>query len=252
MKSVENVRPYGGTKPKGEEVEEMFDSIAPAYDFMNNAMTFGLCRWWRNRALKLAARALEGKRVTDVLDVATGTGDVALELTRRFPAARVTGVDLSAGMLKVAADKASALPDDLRHRVSFCQGDSLNLKWADASFDLVTVAYGVRNFADLQRGLTEMARVLRPGGVLCVVELSEPANALTRSLYRFYSRKIIPALGSMVSGDKSAYTYLPQSIAACPQREGMTALMSRAGLAGCRWKSLTFGAVTLYYGKKGL
>ena len=246
---VEGVTPYRPGE-KREQVEEMFDSIAPAYDFMNNAMTFGLCRYWRNRALTIAGKEAGEVPLRSILDVATGTGDVAFELLRRFPDARVSGVDLSEGMLTVARRKAASLPAADAQRVSFEQGDSLQLPYADNSFDMVTVAYGVRNFAHLDRGLAEMARVLRPGGTICVIELSEPVNPLLKSLYFFYSHKLIPLLGRFVSGDKSAYTYLPQSIAACPQREAMTALMRGAGFGACRWKSLTFGAVTIYYGKK--
>lgn len=246
---VEGVTPYRPGE-KREQVEEMFDSIAPAYDFMNNAMTFGLCRYWRNRALTIAGKEAGEVPLRSILDVATGTGDVAFELLRRFPDARVCGVDLSEGMLTVARRKAASLPVADARRVSFEQGDSLQLPYPDHSFDMVTVAYGVRNFAHLDRGLAEMARVLRPGGTICVIELSEPVNPLLKSLYLFYSHKLIPLLGRFVSGDKSAYTYLPQSIAACPQREAMTLLMRGAGFDACLWKSLTFGAVTIYYGKK--
>lgn len=246
---VERINPYGKGEKSGQ-VEEMFDSIAPAYDFMNTMMTFGLCSWWRNRALKMAAERQPDP--ADILDVATGTGDVAFEMLRRFPGARVEGLDLSEGMLKQARRKAAQLDTALAARVRFTQGDSLRMPFDNNRFDLVTVAYGVRNFAHLDRGLAEMARVLRPGGTLCVIELSVPANPLLRFGYNIYARHIIPVAGRMVSGDKSAYTYLPQSIAACPQRDGMTGLMANAGFENCRWKSLTFGTVTIYLGTKRL
>ena len=244
---VEHVNPYR-QGDKTEQVEEMFDSIAPAYDFMNAAMTFGLFKSWRNKALARAHKfAPEAK---DILDIATGTGDVALHLLKLYPNAAISGLDLSEGMLKIAREKAQKL--GVADRCTFTQGDSLQLPYGDNSFDLITVAYGIRNFADISRGLSEMARVLRPDGTLCILELSEPANPVLRTLYRFYSHNTIPMVGRMVSGDKSAYSYLPQSVAACPQRDGMTRLMTEAGFHDCLWKSLTFGAATIYLGKKRL
>lgn len=250
LSGAELVNPYDDSRDKTDQVEEMFDSIAPAYDFMNTAMTFGLHRWWRSRALKAASGQLSEAAAIDILDIATGTGDVAFDLHRRFPNAHITGLDLSEGMLKIADKKLKNADESARQRISFEQGDSLNLRFADRSFDLVTVAYGVRNFEHLDRGLAEMARVLRPGGTLCVIELSEPTNPVTLGLYRVYARHIIPTIGRLVSGDSRAYSYLPESIAAAPQRDRMTALMTAAGLRDCRWKSLTFGAVTYYICKK--
>lgn len=244
---VEAVNPYGEGEKTGQ-VEEMFDSIAPAYDFMNRCMSFGLCGWWRNRAMAMAMEFQP--RAARIMDVATGTGDVAFELLKRYPEAEINGVDLSAGMLEVARRKARDIPG--AERVAFRQGDSLALPYDDGTYDLVTIAYGVRNFAHLDRGLTEICRTLRPGGTICIIELSVPANAVMRAGYRLYSNCLIPLVGRWVSGDKSAYTYLPQSIAACPQRDDMTALMRQAGFDNCRWKSLTFGVVTIYIGKKRL
>lgn len=250
LTGAELVNPYDDSRHKSAQVEQMFDSIAPAYDFMNTAMTFGLHRMWRSKALDAAAKSRSGNDVGDILDIATGTGDVAFDLHRRYPEARVTGVDLSEGMLKIAGKKLKNADYSAKKQISFEQGDSLALRFDDNSFDLITVAYGVRNFEHLDRGLAEMARVLRPGGTLCVIELSQPVAPLTLSLYNLYSRHIIPTIGRLVSGDSRAYTYLPESIAAAPQRDAMTSLMSAAGLSECRWKSLTFGAVTYYLAKK--
>lgn len=244
---VENVTPYDDSRAKTGQVEQMFDSIAPAYDLMNTAMTFGLHRYWRNRALDLVA----ARRPQSVLDVATGTGDVAFHLFDRCHPGHIVGLDLSEGMLSIARRKLAADKDPEKQQVmEFVQGDSLNLPFADGEFDAVTVAYGVRNFERLEEGLREMARVLRPGGLLCVIELSEPRNPLTHAMYRLYSRRLIPLVGRMVSGDSRAYTYLPESIAAAPQRDDLTALMARAGLRNPEWKSLTFGAVTIYTAEK--
>lgn len=249
---VENVEPYREGGEKGKQVERMFDSIAPAYDFMNTAMTLGLHRRWRDTALDAAAEALAENRITPerVLDVATGTGDVAFELHRRWPKASITGADLSEGMLDVARRKADALPLHDKAMLTFETGDCLALRFKDDTFDLITVAYGVRNFEHLLQGYREMERVLRPGGILCVIELSEPENKLTHAAYRFYSRTLIPLAGRMVSRDPRAYTYLPESIAAAPQRRDMALLMQQAGLRRCRWRSLTFGAVTFYLAQK--
>lgn len=249
---AETVNPYTADRPKACQVEEMFDSIAPAYDFMNTAMTFGLHRQWRDRALRMAAAELRrGSPLSgaSVLDVATGTGDVAFRLASMLPDASITGIDLSSGMLEVADTKLRRHPD-LARRISFRQADCLDLPFADGSFSLVTVAYGVRNFERLLAGYREMHRVLRPGGVICVIELSCPRTPVTRSLYNIYSRHMIPAVGRMVSGDSRAYTYLPESIAAAPQRDDMTRLMTEAGFSGAVWKSLTFGAVTIYLAHK--
>ena len=244
-RGAERINPYDNKREKGKQVEEMFDSIAPAYDFMNTAMTFGLHKMWRDTALKAAIRKVE--TVTpDVLDVATGTGDVVFRLHDILPAARITGIDLSNGMLEVARKKLSSLDAGKRALISFGKADCLNLPYHDNSFDLITVAYGVRNFENLLRGLTEMRRVLRPKGVLCVIELSVPQGKLTGLGYRLYSRRLIPIVGKIVSGDSRAYTYLPESIAAAPQRDAMAKVMKEAGFGHVTWKELTFGAVTYY------
>lgn len=248
LSGAELVNPYGESEHKGEEVERMFDSIAPAYDFMNTAMTFGLHRYWRNRAMKAAQRLCASP--SDILDIATGTGDVAFRLAKDYPHADIVGVDLSRGMLDIAETKLQEMPEAIRRRIRFMQGDSLNLQFDGDSFDLITVAYGVRNFEHLRQGIGEMHRVLRPGGVLCIIELSVPANPLLRWGYNLYSHHIIPAVGRLVSGDSRAYTYLPESIAAAPQRNDLTAIMRDAGFSDCEWHSLTFGAVTYYLGAK--
>lgn len=244
------VKPYNEDEAKGKQVGEMFDSIAPAYDFMNLAMTGGLHRWWRERALKMARARLGAAEAADILDVACGTGDLTFRLHELFPMARITGLDLSAGMLKIAEEKLAKMDAEAKSHISFTEGDSLALPYPDNSFDLITVAYGVRNFERLEDGYREMRRVLRPGGVLCVIELSEPTNPALHWLYRLYSRNLIPAVGKMVSHDPRAYTYLPESIAACPQRDGMTLLMSNAGLKESSFHSLTFGVVTIYLAEK--
>lgn len=249
LSGAELINPYDDRRDKTEQVEQMFDSIAPAYDFMNSAMTFGLHRSWRRKALDAVTPSITPDSPA-LLDIATGTGDLAFDLHRRFPKADITGLDLSEGMLAVARQKLDNAGADAKSRIRFVQGDSLALPFHDNSFDLITVAYGVRNFEHLDQGLKEMARVLKPGGSLCVIELSEPVNPLLHSLYRLYSRTLIPMVGRLVSGDSRAYSYLPESIAAAPQRGDLTEIMTRAGLCGPTWKSLTFGVVTYYLASK--
>lgn len=249
-KGAELVNPYTDAECKGDQVERMFDSIAPAYDFMNTAMTFGLHRYWRNVALKEAARGFKPDAELSILDIATGTGDIAFRLCKGYPKARVVGLDLSEGMLRVAREKCAKLPAEQRQRLEFVQGDSLNMSFKSNSFDLITVAYGVRNFENLAQGLEEMYRVLRPGGKLCVIELSVPTAPVTRALYNLYSNHLIPMVGRLVSGDSRAYKYLPESIAAAPQRNYMTAVMERAGFERSHWHSLTFGTLTYYIAYK--
>ena len=247
---VEEINPYNEEESKGAQVEAMFDSIAPAYDFMNTAMSMGLHRRWRNKALKAALSLFDPQTPpTKLLDVATGTGDVAFRLHRLLPEALVTGIDLSEGMLEIARKKLTELPEKGRQLIAFGKADSLAMPFHDSEFDLITVAYGVRNFSDLPKGLREMRRVLKPDGALCIIELSEPQGKITGSFYKYYSQKLIPLAGRLVSGDKRAYTYLPESIAACPQRDDMAALLRDAGFTEVRWKELTFGAVTYYIAK---
>lgn len=248
---VTAVTPYRSRniEAKEKQVERMFDNIAPAYDFMNTAMTFGLHRRWRDTALHALAKGMEvlGVAHPRILDVATGTGDVAFRLREMMPGCRVDAIDLSEGMLEVAREKM-----DRRgiKGIDFAAADCLDLPFPDGTFDAVTVAYGVRNFSDLPAGLGQIHRVLRRGGLLCIIELSEPEGMFMKAGYRLYARHIIPLAGRLISGDSSAYTYLPASIAACPQRDAMTRLMEKAGFRMAHWRSLTFGAVTLYFARK--
>ncbi len=240
-KRVEQVTPYGseGTA-KTEQVRQMFDSIAPAYDFMNRAMTLGIDIWWR----KLAVKRLRLLQPARILDVATGTGDFAIQLHQSLKPQHILGIDLSQGMLDEARRKVRE--KGLEKEITFSQDDCMALHLDDESVDAVTVAFGVRNFEHLQQGYHEMARVLRPGGMLCVLELSTPTNPVIRWFYDLYTLHIIPWIGSKKSGDKSAYRYLPQSIAAVPQGDEMLQLMRNAGLKDTTFKRLTLGVCTIY------
>ena len=236
---VEQVTPYG-EGAKTEQVRQMFDSIAHAYDFMNRAMTLGIDIWWR----QLAVKRLKRIRPATILDVATGTGDFAIQLSKSLQPQHIIGIDLSQGMLDEACRKVRQ--KGLDNVITFKQGDCMALQMDDASVDAVTVAFGVRNFEHLQQGYQEMARVLKPGGMLCVLELSTPTNPMIRWFYDLYTLHIIPWVGSLKSGEKSAYRYLPQSIAAVPQGDDMLQLMRAAGLRDTTFKRLTLGVCTIY------
>lgn len=243
--AAERINPYeGDDRNKTRQVEAMFDSIAPAYDFMNSAMSFGLHRRWLKKAINIVA----ANSPTEILDVATGTADVAIALSRQLPDARITGIDLSEGMLEVGRKKVAKA--SLAQRISLQQADCLNLTFPDNSFDCITVAYGVRNFEHLLEGYKEMTRVLRPGGKIVVIELSTPRSAWVKPFYKFYTRCIIPLVGRIISKDIRAYSYLPESIAAVAQGVAMTALMTEAGLRNTTFRPLTFGVCTIYSATK--
>ncbi len=237
----ENVKPDASSPDdKASQVRRMFDRIAPSYDFMNRAMTLGIDRLWRRKAVGLVAR----HGGTRILDVATGTGDLALQMARRIDGTEITGVDLSEGMIGIGREKVARA--GMTDRISLMAADCLALPFADATFDAVTAAFGVRNFADLSAGMREMARGTRPGGMLCVIELSTPRGPVTGPLYRLYTRGIVPALGRLVSRDSNAYSYLPQSIAAVPQGREMCALLEASGWKSASHLPLTFGSCTIY------
>ena len=206
-------------------------------------MSLGIDRSWRRTALKW----LRPHRPQQMMDVATGTGDFALLACRMLRPQSLVGTDISEGMMQVARHKAREA--GLDDRIRFQREDCEALTFSDASFDAVTVAFGIRNFEHLDRGLREMCRVLRPGGHLVILELSTPDRPPMKQLYRIYSR-LIPLMGRLVSHDRSAYTYLPQSIRAFPQGEVMSESIRRAGFSDVRFRRLTFGVCTLYMATK--
>ena len=247
MTQVENIKPYvaeGDGRTKSEQVKDMFDNIAPAYDSMNRLMTLGIDRRWRKKCVKLVSEVTP----ESILDIATGTGDLTIAMAKAMPDAKITGVDLSEKMLALGRKKIAE--QKLEGNITLQTADALNLPFDDNSFDAVTIAFGVRNFEHLDRGYAEMARVLRPGGKLVVLELSSPASKWVKPFYRFYTKCIIPAVGRFVSKDRRAYSYLPESIAAVPARSAMTAIMESGGLTEPKWKSLTFGVATIYTASK--
>lgn len=235
----EQINPYGSSGGKASQVRTMFNNIAPAYDFMNRAMTLGIDKLWRRKAVKLVA----SRRPKRILDVATGTADMAIMMARRCTAG-ITGIDLSQGMIDVGLGKVNQA--GLNSRIKLQVADCLNLPFDNSTFQCVTVAYGVRNFEHLLQGYRSMLRVLEPGGMLVVLELSTPTSPMVKPLYKLYTRGIIPLVGRLVSHDTRAYSYLPESIAAVPQGSNMTRLMEEAGFEQATATPLTFGVCTIY------
>lgn len=250
--AVEEIKPYTSDAAKAAQVEKMFDNIASSYDFMNHAMSFGLDRVWRNRAVSLLKDELGGKTSgLKILDVACGTGDVTFHISKEFSHSHVDGVDLSEGMLRQARAKQEAEKNrDFYGRVSFRAADCLDLPFPDESYDVVTVAYGVRNFENLKKGFSEMFRVLKKGGIICVLELCVPRNFIAKTGYKIYTRGLIPLVGRLVSGDRKAYSYLLDSIQRCPDRQKMTSMMSEVGFENERYKTLFPDTVAVYTAHK--
>ena len=232
--------------PQKEHIRRMFDGIAPDYDRLNHLMSLGVDRSWRRRALK---DIVTPERAQRILDIACGTGDFSLAIAGRMhPDSRITGLDLSEGMLAVMRDKVARA--GLEGRISCEQGDSEAMRFADASFDVVTIAFGIRNFAHREAALREILRVLKPGGRLVILELSVPENRLLRWGYNLYFKHFVPWIGGRISGDRAAYTYLPASVQAFPGRREWTATMAGCGYAQVRHKAFTLGLCRMYVGEK--
>lgn len=217
----------------------MFDNISPRYDFLNHFLSLGIDYLWRIRVRKTVA-SFGPKRV---LDVATGTADLAIELIK-IKDLSVVGIDISQGMLDFGDIKLKK--KGLNHRITLQQADSENLPFVESSFDAVTVSFGVRNFENLDAGLKEMSRVLKVGSPLVVLEFSKPTNPVFSRLYWFYFKYILPPLGKLFSKDATAYTYLPQSVAAFPEGEEFVQRAKSAGFSSVKYKPLTFGICTMY------
>lgn len=240
----EHIKPYNRDGKKSELVEEMFDNIASSYDQLNHTLSLGIDRWWRKKAIKY----LRPFRPRRMMDVATGTGDFAILACRELQPDSLIGTDISEGMMNVGREKVRQA--HLADKISFAREDCTSLSFADGSFDAVTVAFGIRNFEGLDKGLSEMCRVLTPGGHLVILELSTPTSFPMKQLYALYSKVVIPLIGKCISKDNSAYTYLPQSIQAFPQGEVMQEVIRKAGFSEVNFRRLTFGICTLYTAKK--
>ena len=240
----ESIKPYNEEEKKSVQVERMFDNIAPAYDQLNHTLSWGIDKSWRKKAIQW----LKPFNPQRMMDVATGTGDFAIQACRVLNPKELIGTDISEGMMNVGRQKVKEA--GLESRISFAKEDCTALSFPDNRFDAITVAFGVRNFEDLDKGLREMHRVLDTDGKLVILELSEPEWFPMKQLYALYSKVVIPTLGKLLSKDRSAYTYLPQSIKAFPQGEVMREIILKAGFSEARFKRLTLGICTLYTATK--
>jgi demethylmenaquinone methyltransferase/2-methoxy-6-polyprenyl-1,4-benzoquinol methylase len=234
------ITPYGNERGnKKRQVAEMFDVIAPKYDFFNHFFTLGIDIYWR----KVAIRHLQPYRPQVILDVATGTGDFAIAASRLQPQ-KIIGIDISEGMLKVSRIKIEKA--QLQNKIEMLYGDSEQLPFEDNTFDAITVGFGVRNFENLEQGLAEMLRVLKKNGIAAILEPSFPTTFPAKQLFQFYFQKILPFIGAIFSPDKSAYQYLPNSVAAFPSGKDFLAICNKIGYINTKWKPLTFGTCALY------
>lgn len=239
------ITPYKDDKAsKKQQVATMFNNISKTYDFLNHFLSFGIDIIWRKRAIK-SLKALQPKQL---LDVATGTGDFAFEAINILNPDQVTGVDISEGMLDIARSKIAKR--GLAQKFEVVLGDSEGLPFENSSFDAVTVAFGVRNFENLEKGLADICRVLRPGGQAVILEFSTPKTFPMKQLYSIYSRTVMPFLGRLFSKDREAYSYLPESVAQFPDGERFTAILQQAGFTKTVFRPQTFGICTIYIGTK--
>ncbi len=240
----ESIKPYGSEGKKSEQVELMFDGIAHSYDFLNHALSLGIDKHWR----KAAINSLLPHAPKKMLDVATGTGDFAILSAKRLQPSELWGIDLSEGMLSVGKKKVES--EGLSHIVKFLKADCLRLPFPEGTFDAVTVAYGIRNFEDLDAGLKEMLRVLRRGGRLVCIELTAPKKFPMNALFWCYAHIYMPLVGKLISRDSRAYSYLPATMEAFPQGEQMKEILEKNGFSEVRFKRFTFGLSTLYMANK--
>ena len=239
----EKITPYHDGE-KAQQVETMFDNIAPTYDTLNHRLSWDIDRGWRRKAI----RQLLPYRPQTMLDIATGTGDFAILSAQMLQPARLVGADISEGMMAVGREKVKQL--GLQDIISFEKEDCLALSYPDESFDAVTAAFGIRNFADLDKGLQEMCRVLKKGGHLSIVELTTPPRFPMKQLFHIYSHTVLPVYGRIISKDQSAYSYLTKTIEAFPQGERMVGILRKAGFSNASFKRLTFGICTMYFATK--
>jgi demethylmenaquinone methyltransferase / 2-methoxy-6-polyprenyl-1,4-benzoquinol methylase len=229
---------------KKQQVAEMFNRIAFRYDFLNRFLSGGIDVYWRKRAIS----ELRAAKPAKVLDVATGTGDVAILIAKILKPQKVIGIDISEGMLELGRKKIAK--QMLNNRIELLQGDSETINFSNDSFDAITVAFGVRNFENLRQGLKEMLRVLKPGGRLVVLEFSRPSQPIFRAFYSFYMKYIASGIGKLVSKNREAYQYLNVSVKAFPEGKEFVNILNETGYSGTYFKTLSLGICTIYCGKK--
>jgi demethylmenaquinone methyltransferase/2-methoxy-6-polyprenyl-1,4-benzoquinol methylase len=245
MTTSEQIKPYKDAETgKKEQVAEMFNSISGKYDFLNHFMSLGIDILWRRKAIGL----LKSSKPQNILDVATGTGDFAIEAIRQLKPKKVIGVDISQGMLDVAKEKIKK--KGLQNLFEVRLGDSEVLPFEESTFDAVTVAFGVRNFENLPKGLRDMNRVLKPGGTAIILEFSKPKHFPVKQLYHFYFHKITPFIGQFFSKDRKAYEYLPESVAHFPDGNAFTQILREVGFSKTEARPQLFGICTIYKATK--
>jgi len=240
----EVIKPYEAGAEKAAQVEMMFDNIAPTYDKLNHRLSWDIDKGWRRKAIK----QLVPHQPKALLDIATGTGDFAILAAEMLKPERLVGADISEGMMEIGRQKVKE--KGLEQIISFEKEDCLALSYPDGSFDAVTAAFGIRNFADLDKGLEEMCRVLKEGGHLSIVELTTPVSFPMKQLFHIYSHTVLPIYGRLISKDTSAYGYLTKTIEAFPQGERMVEILKKAGFKEASFKRLTFGICTMYFATK--
>lgn len=240
----EQILPYNQEEHKTIQVKRMFDSIAGTYDQLNHTLSFGIDKTWRRKGISF----LRPFSPDSILDIATGTGDLAISMYHHLKAEHIIGADISEGMMDVGRQKAAKA--GLSDHISFEYQDCTALTYPDNSFDAVTAAFGVRNFENIEQGISEMYRVLKPGGHLMILELSSPEFFPMKQLYNIYSKFVIPMVGRLLSKEQTAYSYLPASIKVVPQGKVMTNLLSQVGFKEARSRTFTFGICSLYTGSK--
>lgn len=238
------IKPYSDSdKGKKEQVAGMFDSIAGKYDFLNHFLSLNIDKVWRRKVVRI----LKFKKPERILDVATGTGDLAIASLKCKPK-RIDGIDISEGMLEVG--KRKIIQKGYVDTIFLQKGDAENIPFDDNTFDAITVAFGVRNFENLNKGLSEMYRVLKPGGICLILEFTMPQYFPVKQVYGFYFKHILPVFGKIISKDNSAYTYLPESVKAFPQRKEFVEMLKSSSFVDASIKNLTFGVAAIYKGKK--
>jgi demethylmenaquinone methyltransferase/2-methoxy-6-polyprenyl-1,4-benzoquinol methylase len=240
---MSQITPYNKNASKKDQVTEMFDAIAPTYDFLNHFMSAGIDFWWRKKAIA----TIHTSKPKTILDVATGTGDLAIAATKVKPE-KIIGIDVAKDMVAIGNEKVAK--KNLSDIISLQVGDAEHLPMKNNTFDVVMVGFGVRNFGDLEKGLSELRRVLKPSGSVMILEFSKPKVFPVKQLFGLYSRFVIPTIGKIVSKDKSAYSYLPSSVAAFPEGQQFLAILNKVGYKNPSAKRLTFGVVTIYSARK--
>lgn len=244
MSTRTEVKPYEDAAPKKEQIREMFDNVAGRYDFLNRLLSMGVDISWRRRLIK----EMKAYKPSHILDMATGTADLAIMAAKALKDVTITGVDLSPNMVNHATDKVQKA--QLSDRVKVVVGDSEKIRGERASYDAAMISFGVRNFENLKQGLSELHRVLKEGQPLMVLEFSKPTIFPVKQVFNLYFRMVLPTVGKLFSKDKKAYTYLYESVQAFPDYDDFKKIMEEVGFKNCRWHALTFGICTLYIGEK--